>query len=560
MQCRNSGESSLSRCSSTSSNSSSSCSISSSSKSSSSSSSESSSSPENVLDSDDSVADKIYEPNYDEDTEGVGSSDDDSSLTQNCDAATLGNKGTNELESPAKKGSKRKKQPQNWGRSLQKKLRNEGKRYVMHSKDKKEREERKVKPACGEKCRLKCSMKFTEEQRLYIFASYWELGDIEKQRQFIANSIDQIVPKYRYVRIGGTRQQRKPNNAFYFKLNEGRVRVCKLFFINTLDINDRPIRTVLKKKNKVCGNLIENDLRGKHNNHHTVDEGIKDGIKAHIDSIPKIESHYLRANTSRLFIDGSKTVADIHRDYVSKCKEDNAPFGNYSMFYKVFTEDYNISFFTPKKDQCDTCATYENASQTEKNSLQEKYDEHQVEKVLSRSEKACDKASSNAAVAVYDLQAVFQLPKGDVSLFYYKSKLNVLNFTIYDLKSNNCECYVWDESNGHRGVNELGSCVLDYIRKVCETGKKDIIFYSDNCAGQQKNKYMLALYLYAINNLDLDSITHKFLIKGHSQNEGDSAHSLIERQVKRLLKSGPIYVPETFVTAIRFAKKKRRAF
>ena len=105
----------------------------------------------------------------------------------------------------------------------------------------------------------------------------------------------------------------------------------------------------------------------------------------------------------------------------------------------------------------------------------------------------------------------------------------------------------------------LGFCVLDYIHKVSETGK-DIIFYSDNCGGQQKNRFMLALYLYAVNILDLDSITHKFLIKGHSQNEGDSAHSLIERQVKRLLKSGPIYVPETFVTTIRIARKKRRAF
>ena len=37
-------------------------------------------------------------------------------------------------------------------------------------------------------------------------------------------------------------------------------------------------------------------------------------------------------------------------------------------------------------------------------------------------------------------------------------------------------------------------------------------------------------------------ITHKYFIKGHSQNEGDSCHSLIERQVKRLLRNGPIYV------------------
>ncbi|XP_063591935.1 uncharacterized protein LOC134769023 [Penaeus indicus] len=145
MQCTHLGE----RRNSTSSNISSSSNSSSSSSSTSSSSSKSSASsthaatPEDVLDSDDSVADKTYEPNYDEDSEGVGSNDDDSSLTPNVDTATLGNKDTKELESPAKKGSKRKKQPEKWGRHLQKKLRNEGKRYVMYTKDRKEREEEK---------------------------------------------------------------------------------------------------------------------------------------------------------------------------------------------------------------------------------------------------------------------------------------------------------------------------------------------------------------------------------------------------------------------------------
>ncbi|XP_063592014.1 uncharacterized protein LOC134769112 [Penaeus indicus] len=105
MQCTHLGE----RRNSTSSNISSSSNSSSSSSSTSSSSSKSSASsthaatPEDVLDSDDSVADKTYEPNYDEDSEGVGSNDDDSSLTPNVDTATLGNKDTKELESPAKK-------------------------------------------------------------------------------------------------------------------------------------------------------------------------------------------------------------------------------------------------------------------------------------------------------------------------------------------------------------------------------------------------------------------------------------------------------------------------
>ena len=198
----------------------------------------------------------------------------------------------------------------------------------------------------------------------------------------------------------------------------------------------------------------------------------------------------------------------------------------------------------------------------QKKTLQEQYDRHLAEKDLSRAEKNVDKVDADAVVAVYDLQAVFQLPKGDISVFYYKSKLNVLNLTIYDLKTNNCECYVWDETNGNRGVNEIGSCVLEFIKNVNNNRtEKDIIFWSDNCAGQQKNKFMIAMYLYCVNNFNnINTITHKFLIKGHTQNEGDSAHSLIERQIKRLLKSGPIYVPESFVTAIRMARKKWTPF
>lgn len=54
------------------------------------------------------------------------------------------------------------------------------------------------------------------------------------------------------------------------------------------------------------------------------------------------------------------------------------------------------------------------------------------------------------------------------------------------------------------------------------------------------------------------SITHKYLISGHSQNEGDSVHSTIEKAIKKSLKSGPIYVPDQYAQIIRTAKKKER--
>lgn len=68
------------------------------------------------------------------------------------------------------------------------------------------------------------------------------------------------------------------------------------------------------------------------------------------------------------------------------------------------------------------------------------------------------------------------------------------------------------------------------------------------------------MYLYAVDNLNINSVTHKFLIRGHTQNEGDAAHSVIEKHIKRSKKSGPIYVPDQYVSLIRTAKKKGEPF
>lgn len=464
------------------------------------------------------------------------------------------------LRSPLKKGVKRKINKSNCMRSINKKLRNSGKEYIMGSTGKKVRKERKIDPPCTEKCKLKCFKNFTEEERMVFFHSYWDLGDLQKQRIFIKSSMEIIQPAYRYVREGGTRKKRDNNNAFFLYRNGEKVRVCKLFYRNTLNITNRTIRTVQQKRNKMSNVLLENDLRGRHGKQAKIDEVLKQGVNAFIAKIPKIESHYTRASTSKHFIDGSKTIADIHRDYMADCKASNVPFVNYVMFYRIFTDDYNISFFTPNKDLCETCCTYDNAEGEEKNKLEEYYNQHIVEKELSFKEKKYDEEEVNATVVVYGLQPVMQIPKGDVSVFYYKSKLNVYNFTIYDLKSNECECFIWDESNGHRGINELGSCVLQFLKKRAGLGEEDFIFYSDNCTGQQRNKYMVALYIYAISYLQIKSITHKYLIKGHTQNEGDSVHSLIERQVKRQLKAGPMYTPELFINAVRAAKKTTKPF
>lgn len=110
-------------------------------------------------------------------------------------------------------------------------------------------------------------------------------------------------------------------------------------------------------------------------------------------------------------------------------------------------------------------------------------------------------------VSVYDLQAAMPCPKDDTSTFYQLSKLNCHNFAIYNIKTKDVNCYVWHEGEAKRGAIEIGTWILKYIEGPEAKGKKldsklDLIFYSDNCCGQQKNLYLIAVYIIAVHNYD----------------------------------------------------------
>lgn len=91
---------------------------------------------------------------------------------------------------------------------------------------------------------------------------------------------------------------------------------------------------------------------------------------------------YFSAHTTRQYICGSKTIADIHRDYEQLCLENNQVAVTYACFDKVFNEKYNISFFVPKKDKCIDCTIFDNSTETEKEPLQEEHDTHLKENEL----------------------------------------------------------------------------------------------------------------------------------------------------------------------------------
>lgn len=112
-------------------------------------------------------------------------------------------------------------------------------------------------------------------------------------------------------------------------------------------------------------------------------------------------------------------------------------------------------------------------------------------------------------------------------------------------------CYMWDESVAKRGANEVSSCLLNFIERNAKDGVKEFRFWSDNCAGQNRNRIVYSLYVYAAKKFNV-TIYHRFLEKGHTQNEGDSMHSVIERASKTKM----IYTPEEWRLLARWAKNE----
>ncbi|XP_023211752.1 uncharacterized protein LOC111614620 [Centruroides sculpturatus] len=289
------------------------------------------------------------------------------------------------------------------------------------------------------------------------------------------------------------------------------------------------------------------------------DEEILKNVKEHILSFERVESHYCRRNSTKQYLDGSLNISEMYRLYTDYCREKELPLAKKHIYSTVF-HSLNLSFHQPKKDQCCICTGYKNSTDTEKLQLQDNYNTHIKEKEMSRAEKTKDieaaKQDTNKIACCFDLQAVLPSPCGECSSLYYKRKLSCYNFTIYDISNSKGHCYFWHEGLAKRGSNEIGTCLYKFITSLPNT-VNEVVLFSDNCAGQNKNKFIASLLLYCVNNIDhINTITHKFLIQGHTQNENDSMHSTIEREKRRVVKGGTITLPAQWVPVLKLAKKK----
>ncbi|XP_071056024.1 uncharacterized protein [Onthophagus taurus] len=416
---------------------------------------------------------------------------------------------------------------------------------------------KEMKNPCKEGCRNKCREKISEQRRKEVFEEFWKIGDHTRQWDYIARCV-KAIDKKQIKKKGESRRNFSRKYNIILKNNE--ILVCKTMFLNTFGISEQWVITALDKILKT--GFVEEDKRGKHNTRvNKINNEIINSIKQHIELFPVIPSHYTRKTSTKMYLEEGLNISIMHRLYLEYMQRNNFTQTTTLRQYRdIFNTQYNIGFFKPKKDQCNICAVYAAATPEDKSKMQEKYEKHKVDKEAARSLKDLDKEAAkndkSVCASCFHLQKVLATPQSAVSQFYYKSKLATYNFTIYDVGNNEGYCYVWNEIIAKRGPNEISSAILHFLKTQKDKGVTKVILYSDNCGGQNRNRFIFSMFCYASMSLNLE-IIHRFLELRHTQNEGDSMHSVIEHAKKH---QPAIYTPDQWVMLIRMAKVSGRPY
>lgn len=138
-------------------------------------------------------------------------------------------------------------------------------------------------------------------------------------------------------------------------LDAVKINVCRNIFLNTLNISERTLRTVVEKVTDT--GILEKDKRGgRVEKLKETDEISRELIERHIDRFPRVESHYCRESTTREYLHSDLSIKKMHDMFMNDPERSSLTPSLYIATYRRVFASKMLSFHHPKKDQCSTYA------------------------------------------------------------------------------------------------------------------------------------------------------------------------------------------------------------
>lgn len=389
-----------------------------------------------------------------------------------------------------------------------------------------------------------------DDDRKELFKSFWDNMTWCERKTYVA-ALCQTHPTK--VNTAGNNISRRADTISYFlNIKNEKLQVCKKMFLQTLCLNEWSVRNWITKSSAGTGIHISPEIKRKKNEVGRLSGG-KEEMMNFFNKLPTLPSHYCRSSSNKVYLESlfeSKTA--LYNAYESELAQTKKKVICKTDFFQEF-DRRNLALYSPKKDCCDLCEgfKYGHISQAD-------YDTHQNRKTQARDAKNVSKEfainnSDKYASLTMDVQAVKLAPYIRASSMYYKTKLCVHNFTVFNQATADVCCYLWDETNGGLEASVFATMVLDYLSNMIENTPTlcNISLFSDGCGYQNRNTILSnALLKFAIEQNV--TITQNFLEKGHTQMEVDSVHHTIEMKLKKR----EIHLPTDYINACRDARIK----
>ncbi|XP_065643183.1 uncharacterized protein LOC136074884 [Hydra vulgaris] len=156
---------------------------------------------------------------------------------------------------------KRKSAPKTWIQNVRKQLRQSIQAYKNRKGENVPCKSVTTRKDCLNSCKFKCRQHISDEERAHIFSDFWSMDDTQK-KHFYSRTTERLQKK-RHRTIN--ENSRKTYSFYYsFFVGDLQTRVCKEFYLTTLNISSRRVYYHHENKNDATGSPAFSKW-GKHN-------------------------------------------------------------------------------------------------------------------------------------------------------------------------------------------------------------------------------------------------------------------------------------------------------
>ncbi|KAJ2950575.1 hypothetical protein O0L34_g8821 [Tuta absoluta] len=212
---------------------------------------------------------------------------------------------------------RRQRNPEEWHKQKQKRLRIAGQEYI--NANGKVVPPKQPGPDCN--CRRRCFQKVPEDIRLKTFQGFYSMKTHDEQNAYLFGLMRQVDVKRKRVKSSS---RRTCTFEYFIRVKGRETQVCQTAFKNIHAITERKVRVLCKKMDD--GVMFPSDNRGK-NSHHRSGEvrlpsGIVEQIKNHVYSI--VHTHRLKDFIRLDKIAGLEiNISKMWKDYIKTYDPEN---------------------------------------------------------------------------------------------------------------------------------------------------------------------------------------------------------------------------------------------